>query len=111
MNAARSVHLAHTLRSGARGLSMAAMSLDRPNDQTIATRAQTCFGVSGTIAPCDRLGLGFMCRDCGCLVAAKIRVASEVCPLGKWPAVPPVGSTHGGHGQGETNRPVVPPEF
>lgn len=29
------------------------------------------------------------CRKCGCSTWAKLRMASEACPLGKWGAVPP----------------------
>jgi hypothetical protein len=32
------------------------------------------------------------CRKCGCSTWAKLRMAPEACPLGKWTAVPPSDS-------------------
>ena len=29
---------------------------------------------------------GIRCRVCGCFTSAKVKILSEVCPLGKWPA-------------------------
>ncbi len=37
---------------------------------------------------CDRVEVDSdECRECGCPLARKIPMASEACPLGKWPAV------------------------
>jgi hypothetical protein len=27
---------------------------------------------------------GFLCSDCGCIIAAKVRVNTSKCPQGKW---------------------------
>lgn len=65
---------------GATGLAKAAMGLDRADDATIATRYALCMA-------CDRHAIG-LCTACGCLCAAKVRVAGEACPEGKWSASP-----------------------
>ena len=100
-----------SITRGLRGLAMATARLQLPNNEVLAFRRHQCFGDSDKGAPCDRLAMGALCKECGCLAAAKIRVASEACPLGKWPAVPSVGSRRGGHGQEVATRPVCPPEF
>lgn len=46
-----------------------------------ASRMEICHG-------CDRLnGLLQTCRECGCFMPAKTRLAHAECPLGKWGAV------------------------
>ena len=81
----RGVHrAAGTMGNGIRGLSRAAMRADLPAWDTLAERSRECFGERGRSAPCAMLGLGLFCRACGCLAMAKVRVASEACPLGKW---------------------------
>ena len=80
---------ARRIAGGVRGLSSAAILSERPGGDVFGERSRLCFGEPGRTAPCDRLGLGLVCRACGCLAMAKIRVASEACPLGKWGAVPP----------------------
>lgn len=42
---------------------------------------------AGKCLACDRGGKGWFCKECGCIVAAKIRNLAERCPLGKWEAV------------------------
>lgn len=37
--------------------------------------------------PTKGLTLKSMCRECGCNIAAKTRLASEACPLAKWSAI------------------------
>jgi hypothetical protein len=32
---------------------------------------------------CEHLKIGF-CKQCGCLMAAKTKILSAQCPLGKW---------------------------
>jgi hypothetical protein len=49
----------------------------RPNEKIERARMKACRG-------CPKYSLG-RCRFCGCIVALKIRVESEKCPLGKWP--------------------------
>jgi hypothetical protein len=64
------------LTHGASGLAKAALGIDRADDATIATRYALCMA-------CDRHAIG-LCTACGCLCAAKVRVAGEACPEGKW---------------------------
>lgn len=66
---------------GAVGLAKAAIGLDRAPADVIHARQHICLH-------CDRLAKGF-CRACGCLVAAKIRLRAETCPIGKWGAEAP----------------------
>jgi hypothetical protein len=34
---------------------------------------------------CDRLtGVTKQCRECGCFMKLKVKIAEAVCPLGKW---------------------------
>jgi len=63
---------------GASGLAKAALGIERADDATIAERYALCM-------TCDRNALG-VCTECGCLCAAKMRVAGEACPEGKWQA-------------------------
>lgn len=35
---------------------------------------------------CEHFDFG-ICRDCGCVLWAKVRIASEDCPRGLWPTV------------------------
>ncbi len=72
------------LAHGATGLAKAALGLDAASEHVRASREATCFGVSGQAPPCDRVRWGGICSACDCLIPAKIRVASESCPLGKW---------------------------
>jgi hypothetical protein len=44
--------------------------------ETAEARAATC-------GACESFD-GTLCRECGCFVAAKIRLPAEQCPLGKW---------------------------
>lgn len=63
---------------GAAGLAKAALGMERSDDATIAARYALCMA-------CDRHALG-VCTACGCFCAAKVRVAGEACPQGKWQA-------------------------
>lgn len=99
-----------TIASGMGGLTIAALHLETPSRAVLAGRALRCFGIPGQVPPCERLAMGMVCRECGCLAMAKIRVASQECPLGKWGAVPPERAVAGGL----TRRhavPVRPPDM
>lgn len=72
---------------GANGLAKSVLRLEVPSRTDLAGRALLCFGIPGQVPPCERLGMGLVCMECGCLAMAKIRVASQECPLGKWGAV------------------------
>ena len=65
---------------GAIGLTKATLGIERSDDATIAARYALCMA-------CDRHAIG-LCTACGCLCAAKVRVAGEACPEGKWSAAP-----------------------
>lgn len=65
------------LMRGATGLTKAVLGLDKAPDEAIDLRWAVCNR-------CSEMGrLGF-CKQCGCYLRAKVRVASEACPLGKW---------------------------
>ncbi len=58
----------------------------RPKPAIIKKRLTQCLG-DATGEPCEALGrkLGLVaCRECGCFVAAKVRLARERCPKDKW---------------------------
>lgn len=44
-----------------------------------AARQEACEG-------CEAFDFG-LCRDCGCVLWAKVRVAGEQCPRGRWTAL------------------------
>jgi hypothetical protein len=44
--------------------------------ETVKQRTATCRA-------CDRLD-GLRCKECGCMIAAKVRLATDKCPLNKW---------------------------
>jgi len=63
--------------------------------EALATREATCRACPEWDA--TALNNTGRCRKCGCSTWAKLRMATEVCPLGKWeaissPSVPPVSS-------------------
>jgi len=90
---------ARAVGDGASGLARAALGIESPSRAAIAGRALQCFGAVGQSAPCERLGAGLLCMECGCLAIAKVRVASQECPLGKWGAVRPKSVSPGAFGQ------------
>jgi hypothetical protein len=68
--------MAQTVTHGATGLVKAALGIDRCDDATLDMRRATC-------ATCEHLQDG-RCGLCGCLLAAKQRLAGERCPAGLW---------------------------
>ena len=72
------------------GLSVANFSLSgfttTPPD-ILATREATCRACPEWDA--DALNNTGRCRKCGCSTWAKLRMATERCPIGKWDAVAP----------------------
>lgn len=64
---------------GVRGATIAILGSD-PVDRSVRLARQ---------AACDACQhrQRVFCGKCRCVIAAKIRVASESCPAGKWPAV------------------------
>jgi rubrerythrin len=47
------------------------------NEKRAADRMNVC-------RECDKF-TGYRCRVCGCVMAAKTRIPSAKCPLGRWP--------------------------
>ena len=101
---------ADRISGGIRGLTSAALGTEPPGTEVLAERSAQCFGVPGFSSACPALGMSALCRVCGCLAMAKIRVASQECPLGKWGAVlPRLGATVA-RGRGATAT-VRPPDM
>lgn len=98
-----------TIAGGVQGLSRAAMLSEPPSPGILAQRARQCFGDPDGRAQCNRLSMGLVCRECGCLAVAKIRVASEACPLGRWGAEASVRPQPPQARQG-SRRPIEPPQ-
>jgi hypothetical protein len=61
---------------GGAKLLKAELGIDAADKDVIESRKQTCLG-------CDRYNFG-VCEECGCFCAAKVKLASEKCPIGKW---------------------------
>lgn len=64
------------MSKGARGIFTAVAGLDPVPSSVKIDRLETC-------RPCEHRSLA-MCTRCGCFIQAKIRVASESCPDGRW---------------------------
>ena len=48
---------------------------------------ETAFARLDVCAECPRLfAPTFTCRECGCFMKVKVRLAGSSCPLGKWEA-------------------------
>lgn len=75
---------------GAVGLVKVAAGVDRTADDVAAARLGACAvcpmlqrAVSGLPQGAD-VGLADRCASCGCFVRAKVLIASEACPDGRW---------------------------
>ena len=64
------------VRNGSVGLAVAVTRGDPVPRPVRLARSESCES-------CGSRG-GPLCRECGCVVSAKVRVASESCPLGRW---------------------------
>ena len=58
------------------GLTKAHAGFDKAEDATVIERQSIC-------ERCEQNDLG-RCRQCGCYLWAKVRVAGERCPMAKW---------------------------
>ena len=75
--------------SGALKLLLVCRGHCQPKAAVIATRLNNCIG-DDLAHQCEaltrrRLGMR-MCGECGCMIRAKVRLASERCPRDKWEA-------------------------
>lgn len=70
---------------GIKGLTKAALQLDKANEDIMNTRLEICKkceyktkeeSLSGKIL--------FRCKKCRCFLKAKVRIKSEKCPINKW---------------------------
>ena len=52
------------------------LGIDAADKETVESRKNICLG-------CDKYNFG-VCSDCGCFCAAKVKLSSEKCPIGKW---------------------------
>lgn len=52
------------------------LGIDASDEKTVNKRKELCLS-------CDRYDFG-VCSDCGCFCAAKVKLTSEKCPIGKW---------------------------
>jgi len=67
--------LKRLIRGGA-GLLKAELGIDACNPDTILERRRVCES-------CEHYDFG-LCTECGCILAAKVKLKSENCPLEKW---------------------------
>lgn len=64
------------LVKGGWGLLKSELGADAARPEVIEERKSTCLG-------CDQYDFG-QCANCGCYLAAKIKIKGEECPLGYW---------------------------
>lgn len=72
--------------NGAIGVGKAFLGVDATEEDIVKARWTACSGNSaegGDVPKCDQNHYG-QCKHCGCYIAAKIRIANEQCPIGKW---------------------------
>lgn len=81
----------HRAGHGAAGLAKAGVGADAADEQTVAERRRACsrcphatglkktaMGGMTVLSPTSR------CRVCKCLIAAKVRLDEQTCPIGQW---------------------------
>tara|TARA_R110000824_G_scaffold89623_11_gene219592 strand:+ start:1504 stop:1965 length:462 start_codon:yes stop_codon:yes gene_type:complete len=61
---------------GAVGLAKSELRIGAASEEEVSNRRAICIG-------CDKQILG-VCSECGCYCAAKVKIAKERCPIGKW---------------------------
>ena len=79
-------HRASELVTGGIGVGKAFLGVDASEEDVLKARWAICHGgsINGElVSACDQHHFG-QCKACGCFIAAKIRIAGESCPLGKW---------------------------
>jgi hypothetical protein len=60
---------------------------NRASDEDAAARLAICEGCPQLRKKTDRHGLKSTCKECNCFMPEKVKLASAVCPLGKWTEV------------------------
>lgn len=80
---------------GAVGITNAILRRDGLPQNIVSERRDTCRECDRASRnpnlmahPCKGLSIRSRCLECDCFIFAKTRLASEKCPLGKWPAIP-----------------------
>lgn len=83
--------------TGAAGLAAEALGVGKADRATAAARWAVC-------STCVRFDLGkCAAKGCGCHLSAKVRLARETCPLGRWPEnVPSLASEPSAGSDGAT---------
>ena len=86
---------AKRISHGIWGFIKSSFQIDRPVNEVMTARLEVC-GKCEQNAPCNKLLPGKRCcgklldvlkansPTCGCIIANKVKIASEECPLGKW---------------------------
>lgn len=81
--------------NGAVGLAKAATGIGTVSLQVMQERRDVCRECDqATRSPDPKFAVNkgltclSQCKPCGCYIAAKTKVASESCPLGKWHKLP-----------------------
>lgn len=69
---------------GAIGLAKAAFGVGAADEATIEARRAICRACDRAVRCEQKPSLFCRCRECGCVLRAKTRLAFESCPLGKW---------------------------
>ena len=64
------------LITGGAKLLKSELGIDAADAETMDKRKNICLG-------CEKYNFG-VCTDCGCFCAAKVKLTSEKCPIGKW---------------------------
>lgn len=52
------------------------LGIDAADSDAVQTRKETCL-------KCEKYNFG-VCEECGCFCAAKVKLSTEKCPIGKW---------------------------
>lgn len=77
---AKSETMLEYISRGVTGLTKAGVAattgIGAADEETAKKRYDTCLA-------CDKYK-HWRCQECGCFISAKVRVADEKCPLGKW---------------------------
>jgi hypothetical protein len=70
-------NIINTISMGVVGLTKAVLQIDSADRDVVNKRRLICKN-------CEELNKNFFCGKCGCLIAAKTTIKSEICPKNKW---------------------------